>query len=160
MRVSTLGKEYALNPQRLFQIVEEFRKLGNLGADSPVPRDETVEAGAVRPPAAPPGPALVLVHGVREGKAFPLRRQDLRDGRGWVVGRKPSVHVALEYDPYVSTENSEVLIADGRYRILDLRSSKNGTWLNWRRLEPDERAALRPGDVAGVGRSLLVFRDD
>ncbi len=88
-----------------------------------------------------------------------LRRDDLGSGRGWAVGRKPGLPVSLEYDPYVSLVNSEVLPVGDRYLLADLGSSKNGTWLNWRPVGA-EPVPLTQGDVIGVGRSLLVFRRD
>jgi hypothetical protein len=104
-----------------------------------------------------PGPKLVLVHGFLEGKAYPLRRSDLKEGGGWVLGRKAGLPVCLEYDPYVSLVNSEVLLDKNQYFLADLGSSKNGTWLNWRPVG-EQRVPLTQGDVVGVGRSLLVFR--
>lgn len=154
------GKEYVVNPQRLYQIMEEFRKVGVATGDAPVPSEDTVDLAATRPGPLEAGPRLVLVHGLEEGAAFPLRRTDLREERGWVIGRKEGLHVSLEYDPYVSSENAEIVPVGNEYSLLDLRSSKNGTLLNWRRLGHDERPVLRSGDVVGVGRSLLVFRKE
>ena len=154
------GKEFLVNPQRLYQILEEFRRVGTITLGAPVGRDATVGAQEARPLVMEPGPKLVLTHGLLEGRAFHLRRRDLREGRGWVIGRKPGLHVSLEYDPFVSLENAEIVPEGNGLALLDLRSSRNGTWLNWRRLNPDEHAGLRPGDVIGVGRSLLVFRSD
>ncbi|MCA1813012.1 MAG: FHA domain-containing protein [Halobacteriales archaeon] len=147
-----------VNGPRLYQVMEEFRKVGTTVVGAPAGRDATIEAGPGAGPSMEPGPKLVLVHGLIEGKAFPLRRPDLKGERGWVLGRKPGLHVSLDYDPYVSLENSEVLPEPDGYALVDLRSSRNGTWLNWRRLAKGERARLVPGDVIGVGRSLLVFR--
>lgn len=151
------GKEFVVNPQRAYQIAEEFRRVITLTAGAPVSRDATVEAAAASGPALAEGPQLVLVHGFEEGKAFPLRRTDLEGEGGWVIGRKPGLHVSLEYDPFVSLVNSEITLERDAYLLSDLGSSKNGTWLNWRPLGR-ERARLKPGDVIGVGRSLLVFR--
>lgn len=154
------GKEYLVNPQKLYQILEELRKVGTVAADAPVTTDETVDLAASRAAPQPRGPRFLLVHGLHEGKAFPLRREDLAEGRGWLIGRREGLHVSLDYDPYVSSENAEVVQAGDEYALVDLRSSKNGTQLNWRRLGRDERAVLSSGDVVGVGRSLLVFRRD
>lgn len=153
------GKEYLVNPQKLYQIFEELRKVGAVTADAPVPHEDgTVDLTVVRAERPQTGPRFVLVHGLHEGRTFPLRREGLRDGRGWVIGRREGLQVSLDYDPYVSGENAEV-VQDGKdFVLIDLRSSKNGTHLNWRRLEKDERPPLRSGDVVGVGRSLLVFR--
>lgn len=153
------GREYVANPQRIFQVMEELRQIGTLTDGGPAFRHETIDVDGGREPPVEPGPRLVLVHGLADGKVFPLRRSDLRDGRGWVVGRKAGLHVSLDYDPYVSLENSEIVWAEGGgFQLLDLRSSKNGTVLNWRRLDRGGSAKLRPGDVVGVGRSHLVFQ--
>jgi DNA-binding transcriptional ArsR family regulator len=159
-REEARGKEYVVNPQRMYQVLEELRKVATLSSGTPSPRHDTVDLGATKPPKLEDGPKLMLVHGLIEGKVFPLRRTDLKDGRGWVIGRKPGLHVSLDYDPYVSVENTEVLPERDGYALIDLRSSKNGTWLNWRRLDKDERVRLTPGDVIGVGRSTLVFRQE
>lgn len=42
--------------------------------------------------------------------------------------------------------------------LRDLPGSHNGTRVNWRRLAAGEDVLLRPGDAAGVGRSVLIFR--
>ena len=153
------GKEFVVNPQRIFQVLEEMRKVATVTIGAPAARLDTVDLGATAPPALEEGPKLMLVHGLLEGKVFPLRRADLHaPGRGWVIGRKAGLHVSLEYDPYVSTENAEIVPTSGGYELLDLRSSKNGTTLNWRRIGKDERVTLTPGDVLGIGRSALVFR--
>lgn len=152
------GKEYLVNPQRFYLILEELRKVGTITADAPVPHDGTVDLGWVRAEHPQAGPRLLLVHGMHEGRSFPLRKEALQEGRGWVIGRREGLHVSLEYDPFVSSENAEIVQSGRDYVLLDLRSSKNGTHLNWRRLEKDERPVLASGDVVGVGRSLLVFR--
>jgi len=151
-------RQFVVHGPRLYQIMEEFRRVGTLMPGGAVGRDATVGLAGVAPSRMEPGPKLVLVHGLLEGKPFPLRRTDLKAERGWVVGRKPGLHVSLDYDPFVSLENSEVVPEGHRYVLTDLPSSRNGTWLNWRRLDKAERATLEPGDVIGVGRSLLVFR--
>lgn len=153
------GKEYAVNPQRLYLVSEEFRKVSSVKVQGAPSRDVTVASVGDAAPPMEAGPKLVLVHGFLEGKAFMLRRKDLGTGRGWAVGRKPELPVCLDYDPYVSLVNSEVLLKGDQYLLADLGSSKNGTWLNWRPVGP-EPVPLTQGDVVGVGRSLLVFRRD
>jgi DNA-binding transcriptional ArsR family regulator len=154
------GKEFVVDRQRVFQVLEELRRVGTITAGAFVSRDATVDASAAaRERKLEAGPKLVLVHGFVEGKVFPLRRADVKDGAGWLIGRKADAHVCLDYDPFVSLVNSEVVLEDGQYRLRDLGISRNGTWLNWRRVGA-EPAVLRPGDVVGVGRSLLAFQPD
>lgn len=152
-------REFVVNGPRIYQMMEELRRVGTVVVGPPLARDATVDSPVTGSGAMDPGPKLVLVHGLLEGKAFPLRRADLHgDGRGWVIGRKAGLQVSVDYDPYVSLENSEVVEHAGAYALLDLRGSRNGTLLNWRPLATDERAPLAAGDVIGVGRSLFVFR--
>ena len=101
------------------------------------------------------GPKLVLVHGVYEGKAFALS-SETEQARGWLIGRRRDAPISLDYDPYVSTENAVVKRAGEGFRIEDL-GSKNGTAINWEHLDERGTHQLRPGDVIGVGRSLLSY---
>lgn len=150
--------EYVVDHVRLFLVVEELRQLGLI---RPLPgaglTGQTAglfgDAGPGAAPALPEGPALVLAGGPMEGAAFSL------DGQGpWIIGRAKGLAVSLPYDPFVSTENSEVRREGARFLLRTLPGSRNGTWLNWRRLEPPEEAALGAGDAVGVGRSVLLFR--
>lgn len=150
--------EYHLDSARLFALVEELRRLTRLPASNAI--DPLATQQLSEPASAPwtEGPKLVLVHGVREGRVFPLHKKDARAPRGWLIGRAAGAAVQLEYDPFVSIENAEIVERGSGYRLLDVRSARNGTCLNWRRLPPGGEAPLESGDVIGVGRTLLVFR--
>jgi DNA-binding transcriptional ArsR family regulator len=152
--------EYTLDQARLFAVCEELRRVSTF--ESLVTLDPNATEGLPAPTETrwEPGPKLVLVHGVHEGRAYPMKASARAPARGWVVGRAADAAVSLEYDPYVSVENSEIVQIGKQYRILDLRSSKNGTLLNWKRLPVGGEAVLRTGDVIGVGRSLLLFREE
>ena len=153
--------EYALNHPRLYALFEDLRSLAALQSHgaSPPGVEPTLEGAS--PPAATltTQPHVVLVKGLHEGRAFPLTGQS-RDGRerGWVIGRRADLAVPLDYDPYVSAQNSEIVLEGSAYRLHDLRSNRNGTHLNGRRIPKGGSAPLRHGDVIGVGRSALVFR--
>jgi DNA-binding transcriptional ArsR family regulator len=154
--------EYSLDHSRLFAITEELRKMSTMESFARLDPNATEALSETTEPRWPDGPKLVLVHGVNEGRAFPLRPSATGGAsRGWILGRAKDAAVSLDYDPYVSMENSEIVRLPGeQYRILDLRSSKNGTTVNWKRLPAGGQATLRTGDVIGVGRSLLLFRSD
>lgn len=152
--------EYALDHGRLYAIIEEFRLLSTIPSTAAFEPSQTVGLPEARMVVWDPGPKLVLAHGVHEGKAYPLQHTRLRPGRGWVIGRSPEAHVSLAYDPYVSLENAEILKSGSSYRLLDLRTAKNRTYLNWNRLPVGGEAPLKSGDIVGVGRSLLVFREE
>ncbi|HEV8360201.1 MAG TPA: FHA domain-containing protein [Candidatus Thermoplasmatota archaeon] len=153
-----LVPRYEANPQRMYALSEDLRRLTVRYAGRGPGRDAT---GTIDPSVPPPpklrGPRLVLVHGVYEGKTFPLDAATRRDG-AWIVGRRHGIAVGLDYDPYVSLENSAIAERGGAYALTDLKGSKNGTSLNWGPLARGASEPLASGDVIGVGRSLLVFR--
>lgn len=159
-KVPQAGREvpcYVVNPQKLYVLTEELRRITVQHAGRGPAGDVTgTLAGAPRRQAAK-GPRLVLVHGAYEGKSFPLEGASAVDGQ-WVIGRKRGLAVSLDYDPFVSLENAVVSRRDdGRFVLTDLRESKNGTWVNWAPLPKGGSHALEPADVIGVGRSLLNF---
>ncbi len=151
------AKEFVVDRQRVYQVLEELRRVGMLTAASFVSDDVTVEAGRTQARVLKPGPKLVLVHGYVEGKVYPLAPRDPEEEGGWMIGRKPDLSISLDYDPFVSLVNSEIVLRGDGYHVQDLGTSKNGTWLNWQPVGADG-SRLNPGDVLGVGRSLLVFQ--
>lgn len=150
--------EYVLDHAQLFAVVDELRKLSTLEASVRLDPMATQQLQESRGPLWEEGLKVVIVRGVQEGKAFSLRHGALKSPRGWVIGRSPEAHVCLEYDPFVSMENSEIIKVGDTYRLLDLRNARNGTFLNWKRLPVGGEAPLAGGDIVGVGRSLLLFR--
>lgn len=145
--------EYVVNHQRLFALSEEFRGLARLR-----PLEEPELPTALGDGPAPPsrsGACLAVVKGLDEGRLFPLA-PPAPEG-GWVVGRRRGADVPLDFDPFVSAENSVVEWRDGRHAVRDLPGSRNGTTLNFRRLPKGGAAPLRHGDLLGVGRTFLLF---
>lgn len=148
--------EYVLDHQALFALAEEFRGLARLRpVEEPV--GATVQGDAAALPAELRGPCLVLVKGLDEGRSWPLP-PPVSGTRDWVIGRRRDAPVALDFDPYVSSENASVGWNGTSHAVLDLPDSRNGTTLNFRRLPKGVAHPLRHGDVVGVGRCLLLFR--
>lgn len=147
---------YAANVQQLYSLVEDLRGLCVRYAGRGPVGSATGTLAAPAQPVEARGPRLTLVHGVYEGKAFPLTDETARDGR-WVIGRQRLAPISLDYDPFVSGEHAFVSRVDGGFSVTDAPRSKNGTMLNWTPLPRGGTAALRPGDVVSVGRSHLVF---
>lgn len=146
---------YIANPAKLYVIMEAMRSLLVRYAGRGLEPDHTATVSAAAAGAATRGPRVVLVHGVYEGKAYPLTPSTAKDAR-WTIGRAKGLAVSLDYDPFVSHETA-VITKDGPgFAITDL-GSKNGTWLNWVPLGSGETRTLEAADVIGVGRSLLVF---
>lgn len=147
-------KTYALNPTRLYALTEELRRLGVRHTGRGLSPEATATTSIAQGKIDAKEARLVLVHGVQEGKSFPLRA-----GRGpWRIGRRADLEIALDYDPFLSGIHAQVLQASAGFRLEDLPTNKNGSYVNWRRMEPNSDLELRPGDVIGVGRSLLVFQ--
>jgi hypothetical protein len=146
---------YVVNPPKLYELLEELRRLSTTYAGRGFAADATGTLGSAPQAEEVKGPRLVLVHGVYEGKAFPLDAASRKDGK-WLIGRKRDLAVPLDYDPFISLENSAVREEAGRFFVEDL-GSKNGTSVNWTVLPKGVSRQLRPGYVLGVGRSLLGF---
>ena len=146
---------YVVNSLRLYELLEELRRLSVRHAGRGPTSDATGTLAGLPAPGATAGPRLVLVHGVYEGKAFPLDDESSQEGQ-WTIGRRAGLAVVLDYDPFISLRNSVVAEDEQGYVLRDL-GSKNGTSVNWVPLPANGSARLRSGDVIGVGRSLLVF---
>lgn len=147
--------EYVLNHQAIFFLSEELRTLARL---RPLAEPESVTLqGASQRPGALAGPCLLLVKGADEGATFPLPAKS-GTPRAWVLGRRRGVEVCLDFDPYLSSENSVVRWDGAAFHVEDLPQSRNGTTLNFSPLLRGERRRLAHGDIVGVGRSLLEFR--
>lgn len=148
-------KCYVSNAQRLYSLVEDLRHLVARHTEHIPAGDETGTMASPAARKAAQGPRLVLVHGVYEGRAYPL------EGDGaWLIGRRKDNPIALDYDPFVSSEHARVRREGNGFVVEDVPASKNGTLLNWTLLPKGGSARLRPGDVVGVGRSLLVMAGD
>jgi DNA-binding transcriptional ArsR family regulator len=147
-------EHYAVSPQRVYALTEQIRDLAALDARGDACPDDTMP----QPPAVPRPPSgqphLLLVRGLGEGRWFTL------PGPGpWRVGRSDGCEVPLAYDPYVSLENTVLERApSGGLVARDLPAARNGTSVNFERLEPGGSRGLERGDVLGVGRTLLLLR--
>ena len=147
---------YTANPSRLYALLEDMRRLTLRYAGSGQGPAATGTIGNKVKPVRAEGPRLLLVHGVYEGKVFRLDGESAVDG-AWTIGRRKGLPIALDYDPYVSTQNAVIERDGDGFLLRDLEKSKNGTLVNWHRLERGSTHELRSGDVIGVGKSLLSF---
>jgi DNA-binding transcriptional ArsR family regulator len=148
---------YTVNSQKVYAVTEDLRKVSTMYAGKGGVGDITgTLGGASRGAPAARGPRLVLVHGLYEGKSYALD-EAVGAGREAIIGRRRDVAISLDYDPYVSLENSVVRRDGDKVVIEDLADSKNGTSVNWEPLLKGRAHVLKPADVIGVGRSLLVF---
>ncbi len=159
-------KEYFTREDHLFMVLEEVRTLGNLAMDSGtggVPDRTLVQRQEPETPDHEDALAqLILIRGIREGRVFPLHSK--ADPAQWWIGRErqvgdEQVDVPLEYDLFISRKHAVLSHEDKRFMLRDAESL-NGTVVNWNReLRGGEEIELEHGDVIGVGRSLLLFRN-
>lgn len=147
------GEGYTLHHPALFALLDEVRRLGKLRSVVGDGGADTVEHA---PPAIrlPPPPRVVVAYGREDGAAFPLPPTG---GGPWRLGRAASCPLRLDHDPWVSGEHAEIARVPGGYVLTDLRS-RNGTWVDWARAEPDRPVPLGPGALIMAGRTLLVFQ--
>lgn len=159
-------KEYFTREDHLFMVLEEVRTLGNLAMDSGtggVPDRTLVQRQEPETPDHEDALAqLILIRGIREGRVFPLHSK--ATPAQWWIGRErqvgdEQVDVPLEYDLFISRKHAVLSHEDKRFMLRDAESL-NGTVVNWNReLRGGEEIELEHGDVIGVGRSLLLFRN-
>lgn len=155
-------RAYMVNEPAVFGLLEELRQLLAPGAQEPLDPFKTETAnGSAEETTWREGPKLVLLQGADDDRVFNLRdiEPDPASGRGWVLGRTSEAQISLQYDPYLSAQNTEILEEGGEYKIVDLRISTNGTRLNGEQLPPGKEVPLDHGDVVKVGCSALVFHE-
>lgn len=143
---------YEVNRPQVFALTEELRALADLPGSTLL--DGTMPGPPAVPADPPQGPHLVLVRGLGEGRAFPLDP----GRREWTVGRGEGSEVCLDYDGFVSLQNTRLLLDGHQLVAEDVATSRNGTSVNWRPLPRGGRTPVHAGDVIGVGRSLLLLR--
>jgi pSer/pThr/pTyr-binding forkhead associated (FHA) protein len=81
-------------------------------------------------------------------------RHALREGAN-TIGRKPDNHIVIP-DPYVSGAHGVLEIENDSAHYTDTGST-NGSFLNGARLEPQQRATLKPGDVLKLGQKEFTI---
>lgn len=147
---------YVVEHRKLFSASEDLRSLAALRPldEPPTSNTETMGSNGMGSPRH--GPRLVLVRGLGEGTIYPL--DDARDA--WTIGRRRELEIALDYDPFVSSENAIVRRAKDGGHTLEDTGSRNGTLHNFNRVPHDAPVKLRHGDVIGVGHTTLLYWTD
>ena len=151
-------REYVLNQQALYGLSEEFRELAAIRPDA-ISQEATMPRSAATAPFSMKGPCLVLVKGAEVGRVFPLDPPEGARRQEWQIGRRRTLPIALDFDPYVSSDNAHVVWEKGAFTVQDADESRNGTTLNFALLPKGHAHRLRTGDLIGVGRSLLMMRE-
>ncbi len=150
---------YSLNVGLVFSAAEDLRRLGARGpVFDPGDIDATLAVSHASGQSRITGPRLVVVHGVHESQAYPLRDEDAEDG-GWTLGRDPNATFVIRDDPSVSRRHAVIRRdASGAHRVFNLPRSTNGTHRNWTAVG-EAGEILASGDVIAVGNTKLVYRE-
>lgn len=144
---------YTTDPSGLFALKEEMMRLAVDVDPELMPSVATIEDTAQLRASVPEQSGLLLVHGDRPGRFFPL------EGRSgpWVIGRGAGAHVSLPYDPFASTRHALLTPTHDGLRLRDLEST-NGTRVDFRTVRPGMDTPVARGDLITVGRSHLLLR--
>lgn len=147
--------EYVTDDRRLYELGEILRSMP-LSLSSP---PEELGAPPTWEPSPSGGPSLTVVHGAEIGRSFRLRGEPNFSDRGWVIGQAPDVDVPLDWDAYVGRQAGEIERVKGSFRVIDLRATERRLSVNGQALERGASQEITDGDLIGVGRSLLWFRE-
>lgn len=150
---------YRVDKAPLWALAEALRELSANGNPSTHPQDPDPSPITWDPRPQGPGPHLVVVHGLEIGRRFRLGTLEADRRRGWIIGSQAKADVALPGSQFVDDQAAEIELQDGDYHLLDLRSARARVSLNGDRLGLGERRELDHGDVVGVGRTQLLFRE-
>jgi len=91
----------------------------------------------------------------RDGEARQRIVELAAELRSLCIGRGPACEIALSWDAEVSRVHAMLERTGDHWTVADDGLSRNGSFVNGRRLRGRQR--LADGDTIGVGRTLLVF---
>jgi uncharacterized protein involved in exopolysaccharide biosynthesis len=95
---------------------------------------------------------LAVVGGSEAGRIFALIHRES------IIGRGPNAQVRVD-DGAISTKHAKI-VWDGKHHTLVDLGSTNGTFLNGRRLEPNEAVTLNFGDSIQVADIVLAYLEN
>ena len=139
-----LDQELGINPSQAIQDLELQILRQEQTLRPPVPREPPQLGATVDARASFAVAELVSSWGA----VFPVLTTGVR------IGRTPESDVVIA-DDRVSRDHATIRVDQGGLVLMDLKS-RNGTYLNGRRLE--HAAPLQDGDMIGIGRVSLTLR--
>lgn len=119
----------------------------------PEHRQQTVSEllSGLRKVSAPAGNfRMDCIAGEMEGRGFPVTPQPM------AVGKDPKLCPMVCQHPHISRRHCEFVLSGGAIHLRDL-GSKNGTYVNERKLKPNVLLPLAQGDLVSLA-GALVFR--
>ena len=79
----------------------------------------------------------------------------LKEGGRYFVGRSPACDIVIDL-PIISRKHAQIMYHDNSFFVTDLES-RNGTYVNGKRLEGDEEASLSHGDWIGFANDQVIL---
>ncbi len=92
---------------------------------------------------------LIIIRGTPQGHRFFLTQNTM------LIGRDPSAAICVS-DQGISRRHAQIIQESGTIFLVDLGSS-NGSFINNRRLSPNEKVALAKEDMIKLGTTILKF---
>jgi pSer/pThr/pTyr-binding forkhead associated (FHA) protein len=83
-----------------------------------------------------------------------FKERDIGLEKSNFIGRNKTATISIQNDPLVSRKHALIEHIKGRYFLSDLNST-NGTYINNRPVQKDEKVELASGDVIRVGKTKL-----
>ncbi len=92
---------------------------------------------------------LIIIRGSPQGHRFFLNQEQM------IIGRDPAADISI-VDQGISRKHARVAKKDGKVQIFDLGSA-NGTFINDKKIPPNEPRDLAKEDMIKLGSSILKF---
>jgi diguanylate cyclase (GGDEF)-like protein len=92
---------------------------------------------------------LIIIRGNPQGHRFFLTQEEM------VIGRDPAAEISLA-EPSISRRHAKVIKRDGKVMLSDLGSS-NGSFVNDKKVNPNDTVVLAKEDMIRLGNFILKF---
>jgi len=96
---------------------------------------------------------LKFVKGTYEGKIFPIKSEEISIGRS-----SDNVLILPPTDQSISRNHTLIEKKNNQLYLVDL-NSKNGTYLNGRKILPKKKILVNPGDSIKIGSSIFLIEE-
>ena len=96
---------------------------------------------------------LKFVKGAYEGKIFPIKSEEISIGRS-----SDNALILPPNDQSISRNHTLIENKSNQLYLTDL-NSKNGTYLNGRRILPKKKILMKPGDSIKIGSSIFLIEE-
>ncbi len=149
---------YQASPRGLFAMIEQLHAASRTLAQG-YPPAKAPNFPDLPPLHGPwgPEPRLVQIHGLNQGKAYPLTGKDPNADQGWVLGTDPNADIHIPWDPIIEGKAAELIPTTEGINVLDYRSTDHRVTVNDEPMTRGAETRLQRGDLIQVGFTLLLY---